>query len=75
MKTWIEQLVPIHKVEHLLEHGPLQDLAEDGQDGNRSVILGVEFTPFPLVEWHHLCNLPLGGKLLVLDRKVKDVAD
>ena len=69
MMTRVEQIVAIHVLEHLLEHGSLQDLAEDGQDGHRPVVLCVKFSPLSLVQWHYLSNFPLGGELLILNGK------
>ena len=58
MVAGVEELVAIHVVDHLLVHGPLQDLAEYGQDSNRSVVLGIKLAPFPFVQWHHLGYFP-----------------
>ena len=75
MVAGVEQLIAIHVAEHLLEHGPLQHLAEDRQYCNWSIVLGVEFASFSLIEWHHLGNFSLGWELPALNRKVEDVAD
>ena len=75
MVTGVEQLVVIHVTEHLLEHGPLQDLTEDGQDSNWSVVLSIKFASFPFVKWHHLGYFPSSWKLSVLDTEVQNVAN
>ena len=75
MVARVEELVAIHVVDHLLVHGPLQDLAEYGQDSNRSVVFGIKLASFSFEQWHHLGYFPFGWKLLVLDSEVKNMAD
>ena len=57
MMAGVEELVTIHVADHLLVHGPLQHLAEYGQDSNRSVDLGIKLA-FAFVQWHHLGYFP-----------------
>ena len=64
MMVRIEEVVVVHEGNQLLEHGSLQHLAQDGEDGHRSVVLGVQLTTFPFVKRHNLGNLPLSWKLV-----------
>ena len=49
MVIWIVKPVGVHVVDHLLEHGSLQHLTQDGQDGHWSVIFGLKFTALSFV--------------------------
>ena len=73
MMVGIEKVVIVHEGNQLLEHGSLQHLAQDGEDGHRSVVLGVQLATFPFIEWHNFGNLPLCWKLVGLKRKVDNV--
>ena len=75
MMIRIEKVVVIHKRDQLLVHGSLQDLAQDGEDGYRSIVLGVQLATFPLVKWHNFGNLPFCWKFVGCERKVENMAD
>ena len=70
-----EELVAVHVTDHLLEHGPLQDLAEDGQYSHWPVALGIKFASFSFEERDYLGNLSLSRKLSALYGKVDDMTD
>ena len=73
MVAGVEEL--LHVADHLLVHGPLQYLTEDGQDSNWSVVLSIKFASFPFVKWHHLGFFSFSWKLLVLDTEVQNMAN
>ena len=64
MMTWVVQVVVIHVGDQLLEHGPLQDLAQDGQYGNRSIVLGIQLATLSFIQRDNFGYLPFGWKLV-----------
>ena len=61
---WVEKVFGVHEGDHLLEHGPLQHLAQYGEDGNSSVILWFKFTDLSFVERDNFGYFPLSWKLV-----------
>ena len=49
MVIGVEEVVEVHVVDQLQEHGSLQHLTQDGQDGNRSVVLWFKLTTFSFI--------------------------
>ena len=66
MMARVEEVLPIHVGDHLLEHGSLQHLAQDGEDGHRPVVFWIKFTTFSFIQGYNFCKFPLGWKFVVL---------
>ena len=64
MVIWVEKVVGVHEGDHLLEHGPLQHLAQYGEDGNWSVVFGIKFAAFTFVERNNFGYFLLSWKLI-----------
>ena len=75
MMVRVKEVILVHVVDHLLEHGPFQHLAEDGEDCNRPIIFCFKLAPFTFVYWDNFCYFPLSWELVLLDRQVDNMTN
>ena len=71
----VVEVIGIHVADQLLEHEPLQDLTQYGQDCYWPVTFGIKFASLTFVQRNNLGNFPFRWKLFGLDGQVDNVTD
>ena len=72
MMIWIEKYLGVHVADQLDEHGCVQLLTQNGDDGN-CFLVPVYYNYF--IKTNNRCYFPYGGKFVSLHIEVENVSD